>query len=175
MDTSHYLTLGLSPAATAQEIKDAYRQLVRRHHPDANPLHRDESEALMKEVLVAYATLSDPEKRARYDRDLALRQYETRREIIGAPVATPQSLIGKVRLALGDSSDDFAAKLGLSQSALASYEARDAMPQTPLQMRTFARWVEEAALHLEKAGRTGDAIDLRTSFGRKRANRNFFR
>jgi molecular chaperone DnaJ len=66
MPVDHYAVLGVSRDATAEEIKRAYRQLARRHHPDAN---RDDPEAdeRFKEVAHAYEVLSDPEKRQRYD------------------------------------------------------------------------------------------------------------
>jgi molecular chaperone DnaJ len=59
--------LGVSRTATADEIKKAYRRLAREYHPDAN--HGSaELEARFKEVAQAYETLSDPERRAQYDR-----------------------------------------------------------------------------------------------------------
>ena len=195
MENSLYQVLGLSSAATAQEIKDAYRQLVRLHHPDANPEQREAAEEMMKDVLVAYATLSDPQKRARYDVEEKLREFEdslenkpSRDENSGvvhvmhhparysAPVSNPNpSLIGKVRTALQIPAEQFAARIGISEQDLASFEARDAMPQTPIQLRTFTHLVEQAANNLDAAGKTSDAIDLRTSFGRKKANRHFYR
>ena len=62
-----YEILGVSKSATADEIKSAYRKLARQHHPDVNP-NNPEAEELFKEVGNAYAVLSDPEKRARFDR-----------------------------------------------------------------------------------------------------------
>ena len=62
-----YETLGVSKAATADEIKSAYRRLARRHHPDVNP-DDPGAEERFKEVGEAYAVLSDPEKRQRFDR-----------------------------------------------------------------------------------------------------------
>jgi molecular chaperone DnaJ len=62
-----YAVLGVDRTATPDELKRAYRKLAREHHPDANP-DNPESEAHFKEVSQAYEILSDPERRANYDR-----------------------------------------------------------------------------------------------------------
>ena len=62
----YYAILGLGRGASEEEIKRAYRRLAREHHPDANG-GDPEAEARFKEIAEAYAVLSDPEKRARYD------------------------------------------------------------------------------------------------------------
>lgn len=61
-----YETLGLTKAATADEIKKAYRKLVRTSHPD---LHPDDAgaEARFKAIAAAFEVLKDPETRARFD------------------------------------------------------------------------------------------------------------
>src|SRR6267142_7085760 len=63
----YYEVLGISRTATDQEIKSAYRRLAMRHHPDKNP-DDAASEEKFKEAAEAYAVLSDPEQRRRYDR-----------------------------------------------------------------------------------------------------------
>ncbi len=62
-----YQILGVKPAATADEIRKAYRKLAKQLHPDLNP-GKPEAEARFKSVSAAYDLLSDPDKRARYDR-----------------------------------------------------------------------------------------------------------
>jgi molecular chaperone DnaJ len=68
---SPYETLGVSKNASADEIKKAYRKLVREVHPDRNP----GNEERFKEVQGAYDLLSDAEKRKQYDRFGAANGY----------------------------------------------------------------------------------------------------
>jgi molecular chaperone DnaJ len=62
-----YDSLGVKKDASQDEIKKAYRKLVRQYHPDKNP-GDEAAEARFKEVQAAYDVLSDPEKRQQYDR-----------------------------------------------------------------------------------------------------------
>ena len=61
-----YETLGVSRTASQDEVKRAFRQLAREHHPDVN--QDPHAAERFKEINAAYQVLGDPERRARYDR-----------------------------------------------------------------------------------------------------------
>jgi molecular chaperone DnaJ len=61
-----YVVLGLQHGASESEIKRAYRRLARRFHPDINPGDQM-AEARFRQILEAYETLIDPNRRSRYD------------------------------------------------------------------------------------------------------------
>jgi len=62
----YYQILGVSRNASEKEIKQAYRRLARKHHPDLNPNDKS-AEAKFKEINAAHEVLSNPEKRKKYD------------------------------------------------------------------------------------------------------------
>lgn len=70
----YYQVLGVNRNASAKEIKQAYRRLARKHHPDVNPGDKS-AEAKFKEINEAYEVLSNPEKRRKYDQFGAQWQY----------------------------------------------------------------------------------------------------
>ena len=78
-----YEVLGISPTASPDEIKSAYRQAARLYHPDRNPA--PEAAARFREAQSAYALLSDEAKRREYD---ALR----RRNLLDDPLQEATSL-----------------------------------------------------------------------------------
>lgn len=61
-----YQVLGLSRSATAEEVKKAYRDMAKKHHPDRNPDDK-KAESKLKEINGAYTLLADAEKRRRFD------------------------------------------------------------------------------------------------------------
>ena len=62
----YYKILGVSKDANEKEIRQAYRKLARKYHPDVNPDNK-EAEEKFKEINEANEVLSDPEKRKKYD------------------------------------------------------------------------------------------------------------
>lgn len=67
----HYAALGLHRNCTGAQIRNAYRLLAKRHHPDVNGGARD-AQARTQELNAAYEILGDPARRAGYDRELSL-------------------------------------------------------------------------------------------------------
>ncbi len=66
-----YHILGVSPNATAEEIKKAYRSLAMRHHPDRSD--HASAESRFNAIQKAYELLSDPKKRAEYNQSIGNR------------------------------------------------------------------------------------------------------
>jgi len=72
----YYKILGVSKDASQDEIKQNYRKLALKYHPDKNPGNR-ESEERFKEIGEAYEVLKDPDKRKKYDKlGINWKQYE---------------------------------------------------------------------------------------------------
>ena len=68
MPKDYYQILGVPRDASQEEIKRAYRRLAKKYHPDAYKGDKREAERRFREIAEAYEVLSDPEKRAQYDR-----------------------------------------------------------------------------------------------------------
>ncbi len=83
----YYAMLGVTPDATLQEIKSAYRRLARLHHPDLNKEARDD---LIKRLNQAYEILRDPQKRAAYDTQFAQRGQRSPRPAQRQPKRKPE-------------------------------------------------------------------------------------
>ncbi len=83
MPKDYYDTLGIKRDATEKDIKQAYRRLARKYHPDVNPGDKN-AEAKFKELNAAHEILSDKEKRAKYDKYGDKWQYADQFEKAGA-------------------------------------------------------------------------------------------
>lgn len=92
---SYYDILGVPKTASLDDIKKRYRELARQYHPDVN---RDMAGAgkLFSEITTAYKALSDPDTRAAYDADMALRE---RRAAAGAARAASNGFPGSATAA----------------------------------------------------------------------------
>lgn len=73
MQGIHYQRLGVAPTATPEEIRKAYRNLARVHHPDK---HDGKTSTTMLEINEAWRILSDPVLRYKYDADLRSHRNE---------------------------------------------------------------------------------------------------
>ncbi len=80
----YYQTLGLSKSASGKEIKQAFRKLARKLHPDVNPGDKA-AESRFKEINEAYEVLGDPDKRRKYD-ELGANWRQYRASAAGGPV-----------------------------------------------------------------------------------------
>ena len=67
MPADLYVVLGVEPTASQDEVKQAYRQIARKYHPDKNP-GDDEAERIFTQAAEAYQVLGDTDLRAQYDR-----------------------------------------------------------------------------------------------------------
>ena len=68
MSRNYYDVLGIPRHASDNEIRNAYRELAKRYHPDINPSN-PHAEDLIRSINQAYAVLRDQTKRATYDND----------------------------------------------------------------------------------------------------------
>ena len=93
----YYATLGVTKTSTGKEIKQSYRKLARKHHPDVNPGNKN-AESRFKEINEAYEVLGDSEKRKKYDElGSNWRQYEQAQRAgggAGSPFDTSQWTAG---------------------------------------------------------------------------------
>jgi curved DNA-binding protein CbpA len=89
---NHYAVLGVAEDASSEAIHNAYRTLARQYHPDAGA---GSSALKFREIVEAYETLGDPERRSAYDRMLAGERRPTPKynvpnhEVVVEPLAQP--------------------------------------------------------------------------------------
>jgi hypothetical protein len=67
---SYYALLGIQPTASAQQVRQAYRDLSKLYHPDTTTLEAAEAILKFQQLNAAYATLSNPERRRVYDQKI---------------------------------------------------------------------------------------------------------
>ncbi len=75
---THYEALGLEPTASVKEIKQAYRRLILKFHPDKvqqDTLSIAEAEMIFKNIQAAYDILSEPQEKLAYDRELSVNRF----------------------------------------------------------------------------------------------------
>ncbi|MBM5790790.1 MAG: J domain-containing protein [Cyanobacteria bacterium M_surface_10_m1_298] len=82
---NHYELLSITPEATSQELRQAFRSLSKRYHPDTTELPEAEAREAFRRVQLAYLTLSDPERRRSYD--ATLRAVQPAKRVSAAPAA----------------------------------------------------------------------------------------
>ncbi|MFN9684893.1 MAG: J domain-containing protein [Cyanobacteriota bacterium] len=144
-----YVVLGVSPSATAAEIKAAYRTLVKRHHPDAG----GDAQRIL-DLNAAWEVLGDRERRRRYDAE-----QRSRREVVGerrsgaGPAAHGgrqtngllmdwlQQVYAPIDRSLGQVINPFAAQL----------RALAADPYDDQLMETFSGFLQESQARMSKA------------------------
>ena len=97
----YYTTMGLTRDAAPEDIKRAYRKLARKYHPDVSK--EKNAEARFKETSEAYEVLSDPEKRAAYDRLGA--NYRAGQEFRPPPEWDTRQQAGNAGFAAGQGTD----------------------------------------------------------------------
>ena len=136
-DRDSYAILGVERSCSQEELTQAFRRLARQYHPDMNP---DDAEAdtRFKEINEAYQSLSDPERRAQYDMELAGSQSA------GAPVASSDEPIVIQRSVVIGSKDlegivgDLSGALGNTANIVAD-ELREALRDFATQLDRIAR------------------------------------
>jgi len=97
---SYYALLGVAPWASAEELRQAFRSLSKRYHPDTTNLPAAEAAAAFLQLQQGYAVLSDPQQRQRYDAELlALQALLWRPAAISATPLAPDRHLepGEVR------------------------------------------------------------------------------
>ena len=96
---SYYKVLGVSPKASNEEIRSAYRRLAKQCHPDANP-NDPEAEERFKDISEAYRTLGKLESRRRYDDNITKGSHRPEKTGRKEKTTTPASPHVKVNLYL---------------------------------------------------------------------------
>jgi len=102
----YYKILGVGRSASDKEIKQAYRRLARKHHPDVNPNDK-QAEEKFKEITEAYEVLSDAQKRAQFDQFSHLGEGWQHARASGAPSGFHWHTAGEQDFDLGGAQGPF--------------------------------------------------------------------
>jgi len=159
----YYSTLGVAKTATEKEIKQAYRRLARKFHPDVNPGDKS-AESKFKEINEAYEVLGDSDKRKKYDELGAnWRMYEQAGAAGGPPFGAGSPFGGAWNVNPG------AGQRG-GVRTMTEEEMReifgDASPFSDFFQTFFGGVGGSADLNEERAGRRGARSRTRTQPGR---------
>src|SRR5258708_24451355 len=122
----YYKIVGINKTASQDEIKEAYRKLARKHHPDLNPNDKGDNKKF-KQLNEANEVLSDPEKRKKYDQYGKDWQHEEQFEQArqsGQRSSGPQQEYYAEGFGDGDFSDFFESLFGGSQRTGRSSQAK---------------------------------------------------
>ena len=103
MDKNPYELLGVASSATQEEIKNAYRNLAKKLHPDLNPGNKS-AEKKFKEINAAYELVGTPENRAKFDRGELDKAREQRQ---GPFYRETQCEGGRYSQSFGEMDDEF--------------------------------------------------------------------
>ncbi|MSP41174.1 MAG: hypothetical protein EXR70_22035 [Deltaproteobacteria bacterium] len=122
--TDYYSLLGVKPKASPEEIKRAYRQMVFRFHPDRNP-GDDQAAGKFRQVVDAYAVLSDGLKRSTYG---TIRHSKGQEEPEEESTEEPQQPFGDSASNGNNYSQGFTGQEFKSQQSRASVEAEPKCP-----------------------------------------------
>lgn len=91
LGSTYYALIGLTPSASVQEIRRAYRELSKLYHPDTTDLPTAIAIQKFQQLNEAYATLSRPERRLTYDRKIGC----SRVHVIQPPQSSPPTPQGR--------------------------------------------------------------------------------
>lgn len=92
----YYFVLDVPPISSPEKIRQAYRALSKKYHPDLNPGRREACEVKMKELVEAYSVLTDPDKRKAYDKQpqFQLRRFRKVTRAARPTLPEPQQNVG---------------------------------------------------------------------------------
>lgn len=91
-ESTHYALLGLTPWASSDQIRRAYRELSKRYHPDTTTLPPEIARQRFHELNQAYALLMNPEQREIYDRQIGYSQIS----VLQAPTSWSDALYSRM-------------------------------------------------------------------------------